>query len=134
MKNYVSKANPKYMANCELWQVIDDVYTSFDSVKRKLEMSTVGPNIAEDTTSLGPNIGEDTTSLGPNIGEDTTSLGPNIGEYTTSLGPNIAEDTTSLGPNIAEYTTSPEPDENGMNERLLWSQDWLVEQDISTVT
>ena len=36
-------------------------------------MSTVGPNIAEDTTSLGPNIGEDTTSLGPNIGEDTTS-------------------------------------------------------------
>ena len=36
-------------------------------------MSTVGPNIAEDTTSLGPNIGEDTTSLGPNIAEDTTS-------------------------------------------------------------
>ena len=79
MENYVSKANPKYMANGELWQVIDDVYTSFDSVKRKLEMSTVGPNIAEDTTS-------------------------------------------------------PEPDENGMNERLLWSLDWLVEQDISTVT
>ena len=123
MQNYVSKANPKYMANCELWQVIDDVYTSFDSVKRKLEMSTVGPNIAEDTTSLGPNIGEDTTSLGPNIAEDTTSLGPNIGEDTISLGPNITED-----------TTSPEPDENGMNERLLWSQDWLVEQDISTVT
>lgn len=79
MENYVSKANPKYKANCELWQVIDDVYTSFDSVKRKLEMSTVGPNIAEDTTS-------------------------------------------------------PEADENGMNERLLWSLDWLVEQDISTVT
>ena len=55
------------------------MYTSFDSVKVKLEMSTVGHNIAEDTTF-------------------------------------------------------PEPDDNGMNERLLWSLDWLVEQDISTVT